>query len=63
MSSLEETPGPEMGVSDKGDIQNVQCWGVPRAVTRALFSAHNWGSPALSAFDDTQKTAHTAETV
>ncbi len=30
MSSLEETPGPEMGVSDKGDIQNVQCWGAPR---------------------------------
>ncbi len=27
MSSLEETPGREMGVSDKGDIQNVQCWG------------------------------------
>ncbi len=26
MSSLEETPGPEMGVSDQGDIQNVQCW-------------------------------------
>ncbi len=30
MSSLEETPGPEMGVSDKGDIQNVQCCGAPR---------------------------------
>ncbi len=27
MSSLEETPGPEMGVSDKGEIQNVKCWG------------------------------------
>ncbi len=29
MSSLEETPGPEMRVSEKGDIQNVQCWGCP----------------------------------
>ncbi len=29
MSSLEETAGPEMGVSDKGDIENVQCWGRP----------------------------------
>ncbi len=28
-SSLEETPGPEIGVSGKGDIQNVQCWGRP----------------------------------
>ncbi len=28
-NSLKETPGPEMGVSDKGDIQNVQCWGCP----------------------------------
>ncbi len=28
MSSLEETPGPEMVVSDdQEDIQNVQCWG------------------------------------
>ncbi len=27
MSSLEETPGREMGVSDKGDIHNVQCGG------------------------------------
>ncbi len=26
MSSLEETPGRKMGVSDKGDIHNVQ-WG------------------------------------
>ncbi len=26
MSSLEETPGREMGVSDKGDIHKVQ-WG------------------------------------
>ncbi len=30
MSSLEETPGCEMGVSDKGDIHNVQCGGAPR---------------------------------
>ncbi len=27
MSSLEETP--EIGVSDKRDIQNAQCWGCP----------------------------------
>lgn len=27
LSSLEETPGPKMCVSDKGDIHNVQCWG------------------------------------
>ncbi len=27
MSSLEETLGPKMGVSDKRDIKNVQCWG------------------------------------
>ncbi len=30
MSSLEETPGPEIVESDKRDIHNVQCWGVPR---------------------------------
>ncbi len=30
--------------------------------TCALFTAH-WGSPALSSFDDTEKTAHTAGTV
>ncbi len=29
ISGLEETPGPEM-VSEKRDIQNVQCWGAPR---------------------------------
>ncbi len=27
--NVEDTPGPEMGVSDKGDMQNVQCWGRP----------------------------------
>ncbi len=29
ISSLVEIPSPNMGVSDKGDMQNVQCWGAP----------------------------------
>ncbi len=32
ISSLVATPRPEMGVSDKGDMQNVQCWGGSRIV-------------------------------
>ncbi len=32
ISSLVATPRPEMGVSDKGDMQNVQCWGGSRNV-------------------------------
>ncbi len=32
-------------------------------VTRVLFTAHSWGSPALSVFDDTEKTVNTAGTV
>lgn len=30
ISSLVENPKPEMGLSDKGDMQNVQCWGHSR---------------------------------
>ncbi len=30
ISSLVETPRPESGVSDKGEMQNVQCWGTSR---------------------------------
>ncbi len=32
ISSLVATPRPEIGVSDKGDMQNVQCWGGSRNV-------------------------------
>ncbi len=32
ISSLVETPRPELGVSDKGEMQNVQCWGASRNV-------------------------------
>ncbi len=32
ISSLVATPRPEMGVSGKGDMQNVQCWGGSRNV-------------------------------
>ncbi len=32
ISSLVETPRPELGVSDKGEIQTVQCWGASRNV-------------------------------
>ncbi len=32
-------------------------------VTRVLSTAHSWGSPALSVFDDTEKTVNTAGTV
>ncbi len=34
ISSLVATPRPEMGVPDKGDMQNVQCWGGSRNVFR-----------------------------
>ncbi len=30
ISSLVETPRPEMGVSDNGEMQNVQYWGASR---------------------------------
>ncbi len=32
ISSLVETPRPEMGVSEKGEMQNVHCWGASRNV-------------------------------
>ncbi len=42
ISSLVETPGPEIYWSDKGDIQNVHCW----CASRNRVGKH-WPNPGL----------------
>ncbi len=42
ISSLVETPRPEMGLSDKGDLQNVQRWG---GLQECGWEALLWYSP------------------
>ncbi len=40
ISSLVETAKPELGVSDKGDVQNMQCLGASRTVLKTSGLGH-----------------------
>ncbi len=42
VSSLVETTRSEMGVSDKGDMLNVQCWGGSRNMAGNHWSSQSW---------------------
>lgn len=52
LSSLVETPGPEIGMSDKGAMQNVQCWGDSMNMVE---NHRPKGTVKQSKYSDTQK--------